>query len=173
MLIGPNNVGKTTVLKAYETFRNSGAPLAIDDFYQSRETNPVEIAGIFNDFLGLYTGKIQTGIRPLIEKYKNHPMLMGLLSNLDEAAKIQAPKAMKEIYSFYKEYRGRDLEDADWKELTEKARQICAGWEENEWVRRIVLEMISLLDSDDAERRRIALEVEKEMEEAMQNDKAA
>lgn len=28
------------------------------------------IAGIFNDFLGLYTGKIQTGIRPLIEKYK-------------------------------------------------------------------------------------------------------
>ena len=62
------------------------------------------IAGIFNDFLGLYTGKIQTGIRPLIEKYKSHPMLMGLLSNLDEAAKIQAPKAMKEIYSFYKEY---------------------------------------------------------------------
>ena len=38
----------------------------------------------------------------LIEKYKKHPMLMGLLSNLDEAAKIQAPKAMKEIYSFYK-----------------------------------------------------------------------
>ena len=49
VLIGPNNVGKTTVLKAYETFRNSGAPLAIDDFYQSRETNPVEIAGIFNE----------------------------------------------------------------------------------------------------------------------------
>ena len=96
------------------------------------------IAGIFNDFLGLYTGKIQTGIRPLIEKYKNHPMLMGLLSNLDEAAKIQAPKAMKEIYSFYKEYRGRDLED-----------------------------------SDDAERRRIALEVEKEMEAAEQKMNAA
>ena len=53
------------------------------------------IAGIFNDFLGLYTGKIQTGIRPLIEKYKSHPMLMGLLSNLDEAAKIQAPKAIE------------------------------------------------------------------------------
>ena len=67
-----------------------------------------------------------------------------------------------------------EFEEVDyWKELTEKARQICAGWEENEWVRRIVLEMISLLDSDDAERRRIALEVEKEMEEAMQNDAAA
>lgn len=61
----------------------------------------------------------------------------------------------------------------NWKELTEKARQICAGWEENEWVRRIVLEMISLLDSDDAERRRIALEVEKEMEAAEQKMNAA
>lgn len=65
------------------------------------------------------------------------------------------------------------VEDADWKELTEKARQISAGWEENEWVRRIVLEMISLLDSDDAERRRIALEVEKEMEAAEQKMNAA
>ena len=55
----------------------------------------------------------------------------------------------------------------------EKARQICAGGEENEWVRRIVLEMISLLDSDDAERRRIALEVEKEMEAAEQKMNAA
>ena len=70
------------------------------------------IAGIFNDFLGLYTGKIQTGIRPLIEKYKNHPMLMGLLSNLDEAAKIQAPKAMKEIYSI------RNIVAGIWKMLT-------------------------------------------------------
>ena len=66
------------------------------------------------------------------------------------------------------------FEEVDyWKELTEKARQICAGWEENEWVRRIVLEMISLLDSDDAERRRIALEVEKEMEAAEQKMNAA
>ena len=67
-----------------------------------------------------------------------------------------------------------EFEEVDyWKELTEKARQISAGWEENEWVRRIVLEMISLLDSDDAERRRIALEVEKEMEAAEQKMNAA
>ena len=51
------------------------------------------IAGIFNDFLGLYTGKIQTGIRPLIEKYKNHPMLMGLLSNLNEARRLRNAKS--------------------------------------------------------------------------------
>lgn len=40
-------------------------------------------------------------------------------------------------------------------------------------IRRVVLEMISLLDSDDAERRRIALEVEKEMEAAEQKMNAA
>lgn len=49
VLIGPNNVGKTTVLKAYELFRSSGAAQTIDDFYQNNENNPIEIAGIFNE----------------------------------------------------------------------------------------------------------------------------
>lgn len=49
VLIGPNNVGKTTVLKAYEVFRNASNPLSIEDFYQNNESNPVEIAGIFGE----------------------------------------------------------------------------------------------------------------------------
>lgn len=49
VLIGPNNVGKTTVLKAYELFRSSGTPQAIDNFHQNSEDNPIEIAGIFNE----------------------------------------------------------------------------------------------------------------------------
>lgn len=49
VLIGPNNVGKTTILKAYEAFSSSGAPLSIDNFYQRNSTKPVEIIGIFND----------------------------------------------------------------------------------------------------------------------------
>ena len=49
VLIGPNNVGKTTVLKAYELFRSSGAAQTIDDFYQNNENHPIEIAGIFNE----------------------------------------------------------------------------------------------------------------------------
>lgn len=31
------------------------------------------IAGIFNDFLGVYIGKVNLGIRPLQEKYGKHP----------------------------------------------------------------------------------------------------
>ena len=34
------------------------------------------IAGIFNDFLGVYIGKVNLGIRPLQEKYGKHPVLM-------------------------------------------------------------------------------------------------
>lgn len=49
VLIGPNNVGKTTVLKAYEVFRSSGAPQLIENFYQNNDNNAIEIAGIFNE----------------------------------------------------------------------------------------------------------------------------
>ena len=49
VLIGLNNVGKTTSIRAYEMFANSGTILKIDDFYQNNENNPVEIAGVFGE----------------------------------------------------------------------------------------------------------------------------
>lgn len=49
VLIGSNNVGKTTSIRAYEMFANSGTILKIDDFYQNNENNPVEIAGVFGE----------------------------------------------------------------------------------------------------------------------------
>ena len=49
VLIGPNNVGKTTSIRAYEMFANSGTILKIDDFYQNNENNPEEIAGVFGE----------------------------------------------------------------------------------------------------------------------------
>ena len=59
VLIGPNNVGKTTVLKAYEVFKNSGTALTSDDFYQNNENNPVEIEGVFGEITE--DDKIQIG----------------------------------------------------------------------------------------------------------------
>lgn len=46
VLIGPNNVGKTTVLKAYELFGKSGEPQSIESFYQHQENNAIEIAAL-------------------------------------------------------------------------------------------------------------------------------
>lgn len=125
------------------------------------------ISGIFNDFLALYLGKKQIGIRPLCEKYENHPMLMGLLSNMDEAAKIPVPKVMKETYDLYKEYRGRELEDEECEQFVDRTYEIYDKWDKNKWCGRIIAELVCLIDSDATERRKLAREVEKEMEEAM------
>ncbi|WP_315121294.1 AAA family ATPase [uncultured Clostridium sp.] len=49
ILIGPNNVGKTTVLSAYEAFASAGAPLSIENFHKNSTENPIEIIGIFSE----------------------------------------------------------------------------------------------------------------------------
>lgn len=48
VLIGPNNVGKSTVLSAYESFQ-SGSALNIEHFHKNDTDNPIEIAGIFTE----------------------------------------------------------------------------------------------------------------------------
>ncbi|WP_373217407.1 hypothetical protein [Ruminococcus sp. 5_1_39BFAA] len=131
------------------------------------------IANIFTEFRDLYTGKKAIGIRPLCEKYENHPMLMGLLTNMEAAAEIEVPQAMKEIYDFYKEYRGKDLNDEDWETIVERTGRMVKERKNNLWYRRVILEVVNLLEDDDRERRRIAKEVEKEMEEAAGEQEAA
>lgn len=63
-LIGQNNVGKSSILRAYEFFVGSSQKATLSDFYNYDTTNPIEIEGIFlkeaddddvEDFVG--TGK--------------------------------------------------------------------------------------------------------------------
>lgn len=51
VLIGNNNVGKTTILKAYEAFSSMGKALNINDFYMEKITNNPTITGVFVDVL--------------------------------------------------------------------------------------------------------------------------
>lgn len=124
------------------------------------------IGEIFTAFRNLYTGKQPEGIYPLCKKYGNNLMLMALFSNMDEAVKIDVPVAMKEIYLFYKEYRGRELSARDWEVIVEQAVRMAKENGDNKWYRRVIMEIVNILEEDDRERRRIAKEVEKEMEEA-------
>ena len=80
---------------------------------------------------------------------------------------------MKEIYGFYKEYRGRVLSDEDWEEIVERAGQLHKTWNENVWCRQVILEMVNLLEDDDRERRKLAAETEKELEKHMEAAKEA
>ena len=130
-------------------------------------TDQKQLAEIFNDFMALYLGKGNCGIKQLCEKYDSHPMLLGLLSNMDEALKLPVPQVMKEAYQVYRKYREVELEDKDWQEIVDTTREISQKWKENKWCCRVMIQLTCLLEADDKERRRIAKEVEKEMEEAM------
>lgn len=46
-LIGQNNVGKSSFLRAYEFFVNSGQKANLEDFYNYDTTIPIEIEGLF------------------------------------------------------------------------------------------------------------------------------
>ncbi len=126
------------------------------------------IAAIFNDFMSLYLGREQMGIEELCKRYDYHRMLMGLLSNMDEAAKKPVPLVMKECYEVYKKYRNREMMEQDYEDLMEETRKLSDKWKSNKWCNRILVELVGLLEEDDKERRRIAEEVEREMEEEMQ-----
>lgn len=131
------------------------------------------IAAIFNDFLSLYQGKGQTGIEELCKRYDYHRMLMGLLSNMDEAAKIPVPVVMKECYAVYKKYRNIEMTEPDYEDLMEETRNLSDKWKSNKWCTRVIIELVGLLEEDDKERRRIAEEVEREMEEMERQANAA
>ena len=96
------------------------------------------VGTIFNDFLGLYTGERPVGIHELIQKYDRHPVLMGLLSNVDSVIYVDVKKAMYEIYPFYKKYRHRALDDSVWKDIVESAEALEKKWNGNLWVRRVM-----------------------------------
>ncbi len=49
VLIGPNNVGKSSILDAYEAFASVGAPLALEYFRNQDPNNPIVIIAVFTD----------------------------------------------------------------------------------------------------------------------------
>lgn len=129
-------------------------------------TDQKEIMAIFNDFIALYKGEKPIGLRTLYEKYQTHPMLIGLISNLDEAVKLPIPKVMHEVYDIYKKYRDRKMEDADWEAVIEETRELAKARKDNKWCNRMIIEIINLLAADDKERRAAAKETAQEMEAA-------
>ena len=114
------------------------------------------VGTIFNDFLGLYTGERPVGIHELIQKYDRHPVLMGLLSNVDSVIYVDVKKAMYEIYPFYKKYIHRALDDSVWKNIVESAETLEKKWNGNLWVRRVILNLVNELDKESQEVQRAA-----------------
>lgn len=51
VLIGNNNVGKTTIISAYEAFASSGWKMSIKDYYQENTKKTPVITGVFKDIV--------------------------------------------------------------------------------------------------------------------------
>jgi predicted ATP-dependent endonuclease of OLD family len=49
VLIGPNNVGKSTTLRAYEAFSGTGSSLTMSYFHNHSDSKPIEITGTFSE----------------------------------------------------------------------------------------------------------------------------
>jgi hypothetical protein len=49
VLIGPNNVGKSSILDAYEAFASVGASLPLKSFRNEQASNVIEVSGVFTD----------------------------------------------------------------------------------------------------------------------------
>ena len=82
--------------------------------------------------------------------------MMGLLSNVDSVIYVDVKKAMYEIYPFYKKYRHRALDDNAWKDIVESAETLEKKWNENLWVRRVILNLVNELDKESQEVQRAA-----------------
>lgn len=131
------------------------------------------IASIFNGFMSMYKGEKSIGLKQLYESYEEHPVFLALVAHLDKAQGLPVTEVLHEIYGFYKKYRMVELTDEDWEAIVEETRKIAAKRENNPWCNGIILAMMNLLEADDKERRKMADEIAKEMEAAMQEKEDA
>ena len=65
------------------------------------------------------------------------------------------------------------MTERDYENLMEETRKLSDKWKSNKWCTRVIIELVGLLEEDDKERRRIAEEVEREMEEMERQGNAA
>lgn len=106
----------------------------------------MDVAGTFNDFYTLMTGKKGAGLGALLEKHRENPLFFLLLSNLQTAAEIPFLDAMQEAYRLYKEFVPESAGvAADMGKLYDRAAAYGQKWE-SLWCRQLAVALVALLD---------------------------
>lgn len=90
VLIGKNNVGKTTILSAYEAFASTGAALKLKDFHNEDIKNKPKITGIFVD---VTEGELST-------KWIHNDEVLGYINCIKAQYQWSAPDEKGEKYAF-------------------------------------------------------------------------
>lgn len=91
VLIGNNNVGKTTILKAYEAFASAGKALSIRDFYLEKTNYAPIITGVFVDV---------TAKEDFSEKWIHDDEDLGYKDCIKVQYRWDTPNAKGQKYSF-------------------------------------------------------------------------
>lgn len=110
-----------------------------------------QVANIFNDFMGVYTGKNPIGIRELCQRYEENSLFMAMIGNLDEAAKLPVTSFLYDVYGLLKPYRSRMLKDSEWAKIVADVEMLNKKYKNNVWSRQIILEFLDLLERDHKE----------------------
>ncbi len=106
----------------------------------------MDIAGTFNDFYSLMTGKKGTGLGALLEKHRENPLFFLLISNLQTAAGIPFLDAMQEAYRLYKEFAPESAGmEVDMGRLYDRAMAYGQKWD-SLWCRQLAVALVALLD---------------------------
>ena len=128
------------------------------------------IAQITRDFYALYLGKSMMGIKDLLKKYEAYEktdkavykLVIRLISNLNTTIHVDMDKAMHEIYAFFKKYyENVPKDDKGWERVIEDAGKIGKKYENSDWCRQFLIELMSIIELADKETREKADEKKK------------
>jgi putative ATP-dependent endonuclease of OLD family len=90
VLIGKNNVGKTTILSAYEAFASTGAALSLRDFHNEDESKKPKITGVF----------VNVTKEELAEKWIHDDETLGYKNCIKAQYQWASPNMKGEKYAF-------------------------------------------------------------------------
>lgn len=110
------------------------------------------VKNLFNDMYHFLNGTQAIGLEDLKDNYQEEPLFLAFIGNLDQAAAVNYNDAMKECYSFYKKYCGREHTEEEWDLVISEIKEFNQNWD-NIWCKGLILALLDILDQEDREQR--------------------
>lgn len=108
------------------------------------------VKNLFNDMHHFMNGTKVISLEDLIDNYQEEPLFLAFMGNLDQVVALNYNDVMKECYSFYKKYCGRELTDDEWDSVVAQIKEFDKS-RDNVWCRGLMLALLNLLDLENKE----------------------
>jgi len=110
------------------------------------------VKNLFNDMYHFLNGTQAIGLEDLKDNYQEEPLFLAFIGNLEQAAVVNYNDAMKECYTFYKKYCGRELTEEEWDLVISEIKEFNQNWD-NIWCKGLILALLDILDQEDREQK--------------------